>query len=90
MNKLFSYKRSIGDERMTNDFKQHLDKNGIGNAIYYPTPLHKQPLFTDDNLILPNVESLCKQVLSIPVYPGLTEEEREFVVQTINSFEEQR
>jgi dTDP-4-amino-4,6-dideoxygalactose transaminase len=72
------------------ELKQHLDKNGIGNAIYYPTPLHKQPLFMDDNLILPNVESLCKQVLSIPVYPGLTEEEREFVVQTINSFEEQR
>ena len=72
------------------ELKQHLDKNGIGNAIYYPLPLHRQPLFADDNLMLPNVESLCNRVLSIPIYPGLKKEEREFVVETINSFEEQK
>jgi len=70
------------------ELKQHLDENGIGNAIYYPLPLHKQPLFADETLVLPNVERLCSHVLSIPIYPGLTEEEREFIVQTINSFEE--
>ena len=72
------------------ELKQHLDKNGIGNAIYYPLPLHRQPLFADGNLMLPNVESLCNRVLSIPIYPGLKKEEREFVVETINSFEEQK
>lgn len=72
------------------ELKQHLDENGIGNAVYYPLPLHKQPLFVDEMLVLPNVEKLCNHALSIPIYPGLTEEEREFIVQTINSFEEQR
>ena len=68
--------------------KQFLDQHGIGNAIYYPIPLHRQPLFADEAWDLPNVDSLCRQVVSIPIYPGLTPEEREFVVQTINSFEE--
>tara|TARA_R110002020_G_scaffold103217_6_gene241619 strand:+ start:13033 stop:14127 length:1095 start_codon:yes stop_codon:yes gene_type:complete len=70
--------------------KRFLDQHGIGNAIYYPLSLHRQPLFADDTQDLPNVDSLCRRVLSIPIYPGLTQEEREFVVQTINSFEEQK
>lgn len=72
------------------ELKHYLDENGIGNAIYYPLPLHKQPLFADNAPVLPNVESLCKKVLSIPIYPGLQEEEREFVVETINSFGEHK
>lgn len=68
--------------------KKFLDTNNIGNAVYYPIPLHKQPLFggSDGNFL--NVEKLCQEVLSIPIYPGLTKDEREIVVEKINYFME--
>jgi dTDP-4-amino-4,6-dideoxygalactose transaminase len=68
--------------------KEFLDEKGIGNAIYYPIPLHKQPLF-ENGQRLPNVEQRCAEVISIPIYPGLSENERENVVQYITKFMEQ-
>lgn len=70
--------------------KQYLDKNGIGNAVYYPIPLHRQPLFANNSYSLPNVERLCSEVLSIPIYPGLTVDERQSVVDKINLFTEKK
>ena len=70
--------------------KQYLDENGIGNAVYYPIPLHRQPLFAKDSCSLPNVERLCTEVLSIPIYPGLTADERQCVVDKINLFTEKK
>tara|TARA_R100000008_G_scaffold86802_1_gene81732 strand:+ start:4438 stop:5526 length:1089 start_codon:yes stop_codon:yes gene_type:complete len=67
--------------------KIYLDENNIGNAVYYPIPLHKQPLFaTTTTQCLPNVEKLCKEVLSLPIYPGLTRDEQIEVVDKINCF----
>jgi dTDP-4-amino-4,6-dideoxygalactose transaminase len=66
--------------------KQRLDENGIGNAIYYPLPLHLQPCFQElggrpgD---LPVAEEAAREVLSIPVYPELDEEQRAEVVQVL-------
>ncbi|HEX6557993.1 MAG TPA: DegT/DnrJ/EryC1/StrS family aminotransferase [Longimicrobiales bacterium] len=71
--------------------KKHLDAAGIGNAIYYPVPLHLQECFeplgykTGD---LPVSEQLAKEVISIPVFPELTEVERAQVVETILAFYE--
>lgn len=62
--------------------KQHLEKTGIGASIHYPVPVHKQPGATD-LCELPsrpsNAESWASQILSLPIYPGLTEVEVERV-----------
>jgi dTDP-4-amino-4,6-dideoxygalactose transaminase len=74
------------------EVKQRLDENGIGNAIYYPLPLHLQPCFQElggrpgD---LPVAEEAAREVLSIPVYPELSEEQRAEVVQVLRGGRQQ-
>jgi len=68
------------------ELKKYLDKNNIGNAVYYPIPLHYSSKIFKDTYDLPETEKRCKQVLSLPVYPGLLEKEREYVVEKIKEF----
>ncbi len=68
---------------------KRLNEKGIGVRVYYPLPIHQQPVFQNmggyTNLNLPVTEKLTKQVFSLPVYPTLTEEERAYVVQEVNA-----
>ena len=62
-----------------------LKKNEIGFGVYYPKPLHhfdhlKQ--FSHDDL--QNSEQICNKILSIPVHPGLTNEDIEKIINVIN------
>ena len=65
--------------------KEHLNSFKIGSAIYYPSPLHKSPIFECD-VSLPQTEKRCREALSIPIYPGLLDSERDLVVEKIRSF----
>ncbi|MEK6724984.1 MAG: DegT/DnrJ/EryC1/StrS family aminotransferase [Deltaproteobacteria bacterium] len=62
-----------------------LAKEGIASAIYYPVPLHKQDVYKKDyqGLSLPITEKVSQEVLSLPIFPELTEEEIKKVVSTI-------
>ena len=69
--------------------KQHLDAAGIGNAIYYPLPLHLQECFGSLGYKrgdLPVSERMAMEAISIPVFPELTEAEKSQVVQTILNY----
>ena len=68
------------------DLKKFLDKNGIGNAIYYPIPLHESPQIFGSSNNLDETEKRCKEVISIPIYPGLSESERTYVSDKIKEF----
>lgn len=69
-------------------FLIHLKNNGIGYGVYYPTPIHKQPIFNEYNeLTLPEAEHACKEVVSIPVHPTLGKEELEYVAEVVNAYE---
>jgi dTDP-4-amino-4,6-dideoxygalactose transaminase len=60
---------------------------GVGHEIYYPLPLHKQKCFAHlPPVSLPASERLADEVLSIPVFPELSDNERSAVVDTISSF----
>jgi dTDP-4-amino-4,6-dideoxygalactose transaminase len=62
-----------------------LKANDIASAIYYPIPIHKQPLFAGkyDDLDLPVTEALTEECLSLPMFPELTETQTEQICQTI-------
>lgn len=69
--------------------KRHLDDARIGNAIYYPLPLHLQECFAPlggKRGNLPVSERLATEAISIPVFPELTDAERAAVVETILAF----
>jgi len=63
-----------------------LRKNDVGCAIYYKVPLHKQPVYGDScgDIELPVCEKAAEEVLSLPVFPELTVDEREMVVETLH------
>lgn len=71
------------------ELRDHLRARGIGCGVYYPRPLHLQPCFTDLGHTrgdFPQAERACEEVLSLPVFPGLTAAEGEHVADTIRRF----
>ena len=65
-------------------FAEELGKRGVGSGVYYPTPIHRLPSFRLE-LDLPQTEEIARQVLSLPVYPSLTEQELETIVEAVNA-----
>jgi dTDP-4-amino-4,6-dideoxygalactose transaminase len=68
---------------------EHLKQNGIGCAIYYPMPLHIQKCFEYLGYKkgdFPESEKAANEVLAIPIYPELTDEMKDCVVDAIVSF----
>jgi len=57
----------------------------IETAVHYPVPMHKQPIFSME-LHLPRTEEICQQILSLPTYPGLKDEEIRYICQRVSDF----
>lgn len=73
--------------------KHHLLELGIETSIHYPIPVHLQEAARDlgyEDGDFPKAERQARQILSLPVFPELTDEQRELVVHGIESFFENR
>ncbi|OFV99462.1 MAG: hypothetical protein A3F68_09060 [Acidobacteria bacterium RIFCSPLOWO2_12_FULL_54_10] len=71
------------------EMADYLASHGIGTAIYYPLPLHRQPVFSCLNYAndaCPESERAASEVLSIPIYPELSDEQQAQVTGCINKF----
>lgn len=71
------------------ELKVYLEKKGIQTAIHYPKPIHFQPSFKFLDYKkgdFPKVEKACGEILSLPMYPELTNREAETVVANIAQF----
>jgi dTDP-4-amino-4,6-dideoxygalactose transaminase len=71
------------------NLKKYLMEKGIGTEIYYPVPLHLQECFRDLDYkegSCPVSEEAARNSLALPVYPELTIEHQEYVVDSIREF----
>lgn len=68
------------------ELKASLEKKNILCGVLYPVPIHRQPAYHDAALSLPHTEEACAQVISLPLHPGLTDEEVARVIQSVKDF----
>lgn len=67
---------------------ENMNRSGIGNAIYYPVPLHEQECFSSlkyQSSDCPVSHCAGLQTLALPIYPELTEEQQQAVVHSVIS-----
>ena len=75
------------DKDCRDNLVRYLNERGIEAKIYYPIPLHKQPVFEKYNMKkLETCEKLSLEVLSLPIHPLMNEEDINYVVNTIKEF----
>ena len=70
-----------------------LSENGVGNGTFYPVPLHRQKAFNAANSrisgdSLPVAEMISAQSVCLPVFPEMTDEQVQYVIDTVNKFYE--
>lgn len=63
-----------------------LRERGIGTGVYYPVPVHQQRFYRDMgyDLTLPEAERAAREVLSLPIHPGLSAADLETIVEAVN------
>ena len=72
------------------EFQQYMGENGISTGIHYPIPCHMQPVYRDQiegrREALSLTEEICNEIVSIPVFPLLSNQEVERVISTVERF----
>ena len=71
------------------ELKKHLDDHGIGNAVHYPIPLHLQKVYAalgHKPRDFPVAEQAAREVLSLPMFPELTDAQIQRVVEVVKDF----
>ncbi len=72
---------------------QHLNGRGVGTAVHYPIPIHLQPFYQEHPALwrigsstethLPVAEAAAREVLALPVHPGVSEEDLAIIVKEV-------
>jgi len=69
--------------------QQHLTDHGVPTIIYYPLPLHLQRVYAPMGWKqgdFPVAEALARRILPLPMYPELTDEQVDYVIETVKGF----
>ena len=75
------------------ELRSYLKDQGVGSEVYYPLPLHLQNCYRDlgyQKGAFPQSERAAEEVLSLPIYAELSDEQLQYVVQAIASFYRKR
>ena len=71
------------------ELEKYLAEKGIGTVKHYPTPMHLQGAYADLGLKkgdLPVAEKISETVLSLPMFYGMTDEQINYVIDSLNQF----
>jgi dTDP-4-amino-4,6-dideoxygalactose transaminase len=70
------------------ELQAHLSANGIETLIHYPVPIPRQPALAAMSPVeCPVADRACDEVLSLPLHPGLRDEDVDHVAAAVNAFE---
>jgi len=78
------YHQIVIKHEKRDNIRKELTDNEIGSAIYYETPIHKQPIYEEFEYKLPNSEKFSKEIMSLPSYPQLTDEQVLEICECVN------
>ena len=80
------YQNAVIMVKNRDELKAYLESKGIETLISWAIPLHKQPSLNLDNFNLPITERISREVISLPMYPELTDKEIMYVIDTVRGF----
>lgn len=72
------------------ELEEYLNSYGIGTVKHYPIPIHMQEAYVDMGIkkgFYPLAEEISDTILSIPLYYGMKQDEIDYIIEKINSFE---
>jgi len=78
------YHQIVIKHEKRDDIRKELTDNDIGCAIYYEKPIHMQEIYQEYGLTLPNSEKFSREIMSLPSYPSLTDEQVEIIAESVN------
>ncbi|OYT48352.1 MAG: aminotransferase DegT [Desulfurococcales archaeon ex4484_42] len=79
----------VKKEVLRDKLREYLARNGVQTSIHYPEPLHIQPAFkglVSNHNCCPNAVRASRHVLSLPMHPGLKDEEVMYVAKLIKEY----
>ena len=84
-NSTFNYYSILVSNGKRDKLKDYLSSREIAVAIYYPKTLPSLPAHNIEESF-PVAEKVCDEILSLPIWPGIKEEQLDYVVKSVNEF----
>ena len=81
-----TYQNYVLRVQKRNELAAHLKEHGVETLIKDPVANHKHPKLGLDHFSLPYTERLAEEVISLPMYPELTDEEVRYVIEQVRKF----
>ena len=88
------YHQYVVRNRRRDDLRAFLKVDSVGTLIHYPTPVHLQPAYQGRLAVgsggLQNTEQVCREILSLPMHPQMTDEQAQRVSELIVRWHKQK
>ena len=84
-----SYHLYVIRTKHRNELQKFMNENGVGTLIHYPIPIHMQQAYKDMGWSkgqFPLAEAMSEEVLSLPLFPGMKEEQQQYVADIIRKY----
>ena len=88
------YHQYVVRHQHRDSLREFLKANSIGSLVHYPMPVHLQPAYRSDSVVvsgdLVQTEQAAREILSLPMHPQMTDQQARRVGEVVNSWCKQR